>query len=80
MAIRPIFHHDGQIEAHIFIAFLAYALQVTLTRRLHALAPGLTARSGAEKICRRPDDRRHLPTDARSRSPATPNPSPSCNC
>ena len=33
------------IEAHIFIAFLAYCMQITLTRRLHALAPGLTARS-----------------------------------
>ena len=29
---------------------LAYALQVTLTRRLHALAPGLTARSALEKF------------------------------
>ena len=49
LAIRPIFHHDeSRIEAHIFIAFLAYALQVTLTRRLHALAPGLTARSALE--------------------------------
>jgi hypothetical protein len=28
---------------HIFIAFLAYCLQVTLQRRLQALAPGLTA-------------------------------------
>src|ERR1700675_2844776 len=51
LAIRPIFHHDeSRIEAHIFIAFLAYALQVTLTRRLHALAPGLTARSALEKF------------------------------
>ena len=77
LAIRPIFHHDeSRIEAHIFIAFLAYALQVTLTRRLHALAPGLTARSA----CRRPDDRRpscRRPTDARSCSPAIPNPNPS---
>ena len=38
LAIRPIFHKDERrIEAHIFVAFLAYALQVTLTRRLHAL-------------------------------------------
>src|ERR1700678_1533439 len=51
LAIRPIFHHDeSRIEAHIFIAFLAYALQVTLTRRLHALAPGLTARRALEKF------------------------------
>src|SRR6202051_295997 len=51
LAIRPIFHHDeSRIEAHIFIAFLAYALQATLTRRLPALAPGLTARSALEKF------------------------------
>src|SRR5271154_1662461 len=41
LAIRPIFHqNERRVEAHIFIAFLAYAMQVTLTRRLHALAPG----------------------------------------
>ena len=39
LAIRPVFHQDEhRIEAHIFIAFLAYCLQVTLQRRLHALA------------------------------------------
>jgi len=51
LAIRPIFHQDERrIEAHIFIAFLAYCLQITLQRRLHALAPGLTARSALEKF------------------------------
>jgi len=51
LAIRPIFHQDERrVEAHIFIAFLAYCLQVTLQRRLHALAPGLTARSALEKF------------------------------
>ena len=46
LAIRPIFHQDqARIEAHIFIAFLAYCLHVTLGRRLHALAPGLTPRA-----------------------------------
>jgi hypothetical protein len=51
LAIRPIFHQDQRrVEAHIFIAFLAYCLQVTLQRRLHALAPGLTARSALEKF------------------------------
>ena len=46
LAIRPVFHQEERrVEAHIFIAFLAYCLQVTLQRRLHALAPGLTARS-----------------------------------
>ena len=51
LAIRPIFHQDqARIEAHIFIAFLAYCLHVTLGRRLHALAPGLTPRSVLEKF------------------------------
>ncbi len=51
LAIRPVFHQDERlIEAHIFIAFLAYCLQVTLQRRLHALAPGLTARSVLAKF------------------------------
>ena len=51
LAIRPIFHQDEKrIEAHIFIAFLAYCLHVTLKRRLHALAPGLTPRSVIEKF------------------------------
>ena len=51
LAIRPIFHqHEHRIEAHIFIAFLAYCLHVTLHRRLHALAPGLTPRSVLDKF------------------------------
>jgi transposase len=51
LAIRPVFHQDEKrIEAHIFIAFLSYCMQITLTRRLHALAPGLTARSALEKF------------------------------
>jgi transposase len=51
LAIRPIFHQDAaRIEAHIFIAFLAYCLHVTLGRRLHALAPGLTPRSAIKKF------------------------------
>ena len=38
---QPIFHQRlERIEAHIFIAFLAYCLHVTLGRRLHGLAPG----------------------------------------
>ena len=43
LAIRPIFHQEERrIEAHILIAFLSYCLHVTLGRRLHGLAPGLT--------------------------------------
>ena len=51
LAIRPIFHQlDRRIEAHIFMAFLAYCLHVTLGRRLRELAPGLTPRSVLEKF------------------------------
>ncbi|MGH9242393.1 MAG: IS1634 family transposase [Vicinamibacterales bacterium] len=51
LAIRPIFHQsEARIEAHIFVAFLAYCLHVTLKRRLAALAPGLTPRSVLEKF------------------------------
>jgi transposase len=51
LAIRPIFHHDqARVEAHIFMAFLAYCLHVTLGHRLHALAPGLTPRSVLAKF------------------------------
>jgi len=38
------------VEAHIFVAFLAYALSVTLKQRLTALAPGLTPRAVLEKL------------------------------
>jgi transposase len=63
LAIRPIFHkNDTRIEAHIFIAFLAYCLHVTLTRRLHALAPGLTARSALEKFAALQMIDVHIPT------------------
>ena len=52
LAVRPIYHQtDARIEAHIFVAFLAYCLQVTLKqRRLKALAPGLTPRAVLDKM------------------------------
>jgi hypothetical protein len=51
LAIRPIFHQDEKrIEAHIFIAFLAYCLHVTLGRHLKVLAPGLTPRAVLDKF------------------------------
>jgi hypothetical protein len=63
LAIRPVFHQDERrIEAHIFIAFLAYCMQVTLQHRLHALAPGLTARSALEKFAAVQMIDVHLPT------------------
>ena len=49
-------------QAHVFIAFLAYCLHVTLARRLHALAPGLTPRSVLEKFAAVQMIDVHLPT------------------
>jgi transposase len=63
LAIRPIFHQlEQRIEAHIFIAFLAYCLHVTLRRRLFALAPGLTPRSVLEKFSALQMIDVHIPT------------------
>jgi len=63
LAIRPIFHKlEPRIEAHIFVAFLAYCLHVTLHRRLHALAPGLTPRSVLEKFAAVQMIDMHVPT------------------
>ena len=51
LGLRPLFHQkEERIEAHIFIAFLAYCVHVTLGRRLKHLAPGLTTRSALEKL------------------------------
>jgi transposase len=51
LSLRPIFHQlERRIEAHIFVAFLAYCLHVNLRTRLRALAPGLTPRSVLEKF------------------------------
>jgi transposase len=67
LSIRPIFHqHQERIEAHIFIAFLAYCLHVTLGHRLKHLAPGLTTRSVLEKFSAVQMIDVHIPTtDAR---------------
>src|SRR3954467_5781075 len=63
LAIRPIFHQtDARIEAHIFVAFLAYCLQVTLKQRLRPLAPGLTPRAVLEKMAALQMVDVHLPT------------------
>ena len=51
LAIRPIYHqNEARIEAHIFIAFLAYCLHVTLAQQLRPHAPGLTPRSVLDKF------------------------------
>ena len=51
LAIRPIYHkNENRIEAHIFIAFLAYCLQVTLKQRCKQHASGLTPRSVLQQL------------------------------
>ena len=51
LALRPVYHQkEARIEAHIFVAFLAYCLHVTLHRWLRDLAPGLTPRAVLEKF------------------------------
>ena len=51
LAIRPIHHqHESRIEAHIFLAFLAYCLHVTLKQRCRQHATGLTPRSVIEQL------------------------------
>ena len=49
--LRPIYHQlIERVEAHIFVAFLAYCLHVTLRARLKPMAPGLTSRAVLEKL------------------------------
>ena len=51
LQLRPIHHQlEHRIEAHIFVAFLAYCLHVTLRTRLRPLAPGLTPRAVLDKF------------------------------
>ena len=51
LSLRPLFHQkQARIEAHIFVAFLAYCLHATLRRWLRDLAPGLTPRSVLDKF------------------------------
>jgi hypothetical protein len=63
LSLRPIHHQEERrIEAHIFLAFMAYALHVTLRHRLSALAPGLTPRAALEKFAVVQMIDVHLPT------------------
>ena len=63
LALRPLFHKKQErIEAHIFVAFLAYCLHVTLRRWLRDLAPGLTPRSVLDKFRSLQMIDVHLPT------------------
>ena len=51
LGLRPIYHRlEQRIEAHIFVAFLAYCLHVTLRARLKPLADGLTPQAVLDKF------------------------------
>jgi len=51
LQLRPIHHQlEQRIEAHIFVAFMAYGLHVTLRARLKPLAAGLTPRAVLDKL------------------------------
>jgi transposase len=51
LGLRPIHHQlEHRVDAHIFVAFLAYCLQVTLKHQLAAHAPGLTPNAVFEKL------------------------------
>jgi transposase len=51
LGLRPIYHQlEQRIEAHIFVAFMAYCLHVTLRARLRPLARGLTPRAVLDKL------------------------------
>jgi len=63
LAVRPIYHQtDSRIEAHIFVAFLAYCLQVTLKNLVRDKAPGLTPRTILDKFAAMQMIDVHLPT------------------
>jgi len=63
LALRPLYHQkEDRVEAHIFVAFLAYCLHVTLRRCLRELSPGLTPRSVLEKFAAVQMIDVHLPT------------------
>lgn len=63
LALRPIHHQlADQIEAHLFVSFLAYCLQVTLQARLRCAASGLTPHAVLEKFAAVQMLGVHLPT------------------
>ena len=51
LAVRPVYHQlEHRVDAHIFVAFLAYCLMVSLRQKLRYHAPGLTARDVLDKL------------------------------
>ena len=51
LAVRPVFHQKQErIEAHVFVAFLAYCVYISLREKLRRRAPGLTVRQLLDKL------------------------------
>ena len=51
LKVRPVYHQlEHRVEAHIFVAFLAYCLMITLRQKLRYHADGLTARDVLDKL------------------------------
>jgi transposase len=51
LGLRPVFHQrPDRIEAHLFVAFLAYCLTTTLRQQLRSHAAGLMPRAVFEKL------------------------------
>ena len=60
---RPIFHRKAErIEAHLFVAFLAYCLSITLRQQLRPKAGGLMPRVVLEKLATLEMLDVHIPT------------------
>jgi len=63
LAVRPIFHQlQRRIDAHIFVAFLAFCIHATLRHKLRLKAPGLSVRSLLEQLSAIPMLDVHFPT------------------
>jgi hypothetical protein len=57
LGLRPIFHKKpSRIEAHLFIAFLAYCLSITLRQQLRGIAGGLMPRRCSTRVSPPPMD------------------------
>ena len=60
---RPVFHRrEERFVAHIFVAFIAYCLHITLKNLTRPCAPGLTPRAILEKFATMQMADVHLPT------------------
>ena len=64
LGLRPIYHSkEIRVEAHVFVAFMAYCLHVCLRGHLRGVAGGLTPRAVLEKFARMELIDVHLPLE-----------------